>query len=160
MSFLRVSVTYSTAFHVTRHKTKGGAPIYIWSKRLLTILLMGKHTCLKDSSRYTFHYHNRTFLGQPRPPTKSGRQWWLSYQYYGKGQHYGQYFISGTKLYSNFSYLLGFSPLLMAFKVKAEDRRQRIMTKMAATVRITPPMTAARIVIEGRLSEESKVFYS
>ena len=63
-------------------------------------------------------------------------------------------------LYTDFSYLLGFSPLLMAFKVKAEDRRQRIMTKMAATVRITPPMTAARIVIKGRLSEESKVFYS
>ena len=47
MSFLRVSVTYSTAFHVTRHKTKGGAPIYIWSKRLLTLLLIGKYTCLK-----------------------------------------------------------------------------------------------------------------
>ena len=48
-----------------------------------------------------FHYHNRTFLGQPRPPTRSGRQWWLSYQQYGKGQHLWSTFISGTKLLSS-----------------------------------------------------------
>ena len=44
-------------------------------------------------------------------------------------------------------------PFPMAFNVKADDLRQRIMIKMAATVRTTPPITADKIVIKDRLSE-------
>ena len=40
----------------------------------------------------------------------------------------------------------------MAFRVKAEDLRHKIITKMAATVRITPPTMADNIATKSRLS--------
>ena len=40
----------------------------------------------------------------------------------------------------------------MAFRVKAEDLRHKIITKMAATVSITPPTMADNIATKSRLS--------
>ena len=51
-------------------------------------------------------------------------------------------------------------PLPMAFSVRAEDLRQRIIITMAATVKTTPPITADRIVIKGRLSAKDGGFSS
>jgi hypothetical protein len=47
-----------------------------------------------------------------------------------------------------------FSPLPMAFKVMADDLRHKIMIKIAATVRTTPPITADKMVMRDRLSEK------
>ncbi len=49
-----------------------------------------------------------------------------------------------------------FSPFPMAFKVKADDLLQRIMIRIAATVRTMPPITADKIVMSERLSERIK----
>ena len=40
----------------------------------------------------------------------------------------------------------------MAFNVRAEDLRHKIMNRMASTVSNTPPITADNMVIKGRLS--------
>ena len=63
--------------------------------------------------------------------------------------------ISGYKRLKK-KYLVGLSPLFIAFKVRADDRRQSIIIKIAATVRITPPMTADRMVIRDKLSVNRK----
>ena len=47
-------------------------------------------------------------------------------------------------------------PLPMAFKDKAEDLRQRIMIKMAATVNTMPPITADNMMIKGSDSEKKR----
>ena len=51
-------------------------------------------TIYEGSSRYRIHYRNRTFVCQPRAPTKNGRYRWLSYYHNVHGQHLS----SGTKL--------------------------------------------------------------
>lgn len=50
-----------------------------------------------------------------------------------------------------------FSELLpMALNVRADDLRHKIMSRMAATVSNTPPITADNMVINGRLSAKER----
>ena len=42
--------------------------------------------------------------------------------------------------------------MLMALRVKAEDLRHKIITKMAATVSMTPPTMADNIATKSKLS--------
>ena len=48
------------------------------------------------------------------------------------------------------------APLPMAFNDNADDLRQRIIIKMAATVMTMPPITADSMMIRGRDSEREK----